>query len=397
MKKILEINSFNFGSTGKIMMGISDVCKKNGYEVWTACANSRSNRKNNFTNQLRIGHSIFLRLNWYLSYFTGFNGCFSQISTFLFLQKVKKINPDIIHLHNLHNSYINLSMLFGYIKKYNKKVIWTLHDCWAFTGQCPHFQIAKCDKWKTGCFNCPQYKLYPKSFVDKTKTMYKLKKKWFRGVNDLTIVTPSLWLCDLVKKSFLNCYPIKVINNGIDLDIFKPTKSDFRKENNLEDKFVILGCASPFGYRKGYDTFLELSKRLPENFRIVLVGLNDEQLINLPKNIIGIKRTQNQQELASLYAMADVFVNPTREDNFPTTNIEALACGTPAITYNVGGSAEMIDDTCGIGITPQDIDSLEKAIKNVCENKKFLEIDCIKRSKKYNMNEKFEEYVRLYN
>ena len=397
MMKILQINSCNYGSTGNIMVNIADVAQKQSHSAYTAFPQSRANKKRIVCKSIIIGNRISRNIHLILFKLTGFNGCFSTISTLRFLNNISYIEPDIIHLHNLHNSYVNLPLLFKYIKRHNIKIVWTFHDCWAFTGQCPYFTMAKCDKWKDGCCSCRQYKEYPKSLVDRTKTMYGLKKKWFTEVKDMVIVTPSQWLADLVKQSFLKDYDVKVINNGIDLSVFKPTESDFRKNHHLEGKYIILGVAAPWTKRKGFDVFAELAKRLDDKFRIVLVGISDEQSRTLPENIIGIKRTSDQKELAEIYSAADVFANPTREDNFPTVNIESLACGTPVVTFNTGGSPEIIDKTCGSVTECDDIDAFERELRRVCEDKPYSEDACILRSKRYDMNDKFEEYVKLYN
>lgn len=396
MNKILSINSCNFGSTGTIMNELSKAAEKNGYIAYKAIPYSRSNKTKSDSKTIFIGNIIERNIHLLLSKYTGLSGCFSHIGTYLFLKKVKKIKPDIIHLHNLHNSYINLSMLFKFIKKHNIKTIWTLHDCWSFTGKCPHFQISKCYKWETGCCNCPSLSSYPVSKVDKTEKMYKLKKKWFTGINDMTIVTPSKWLADLVKKSFLKDYSVKVINNGIDLSVFKPTENNIRKKYNIEDKFIILGVASPFSNAKGLDVFIELSKKFDISYKIVLVGLSKEQLASLPSNIIGIERTSNREELAKIYSAADVFVNPTREDNFPTVNMEALACGTPVITFNTGGSPESLGEICGMVVPYDDVETMKNAIEKVCKNNIFSNEDCIERSAFFDKNDKLKEYINLY-
>ena len=394
--KIIETNSCNFGSTGNIMLHIADIAQKEGNEVYVSYPDSNSNRKKQADSDILIGTRLTRNVHLQLAKLTGFNGCFSVFATWRFLKKVNKIKPDIIHLHNLHNCYINLPMLFKYIKRHDIKTVWTLHDCWAFTGQCPHFVMAKCDKWKDGCYGCKQYKEYPQSDVDRTKTMYKLKKKWFTGVKNMIIVTPSQWLADLVKRSFLSNYTVKVINNGIDLSVFKPTESAFREKYDLQDKYIVLGVASPWGERKGLDVFIELSKKFDDRYRIVLVGLSKEQKESLPPNITGLERTANQTELAEIYTAADVFANPTREDNFPTVNIEALACGTPVVTFNTGGSAEMLDKNCGSYVNCDDIDTFEREIRNVCENKIYSRENCLKRAEQFDMNDKFEEYVKVY-
>lgn len=371
MVRIVQINGGAKGSTGKIMMGIADVARAQGHEVMCASPITTTNRDaGEDCGYYRIGTFNSRRLNVALARITGFNGCFAWFETYKLLKKIDEFKPDIIHLHNLHDSYINLSMLFSYIKKHNVPTVWTLHDCWAFTGQCPHFTIVKCDKWKVGCHNCPQYKEYPASLYDNTKKMWQLKKKWFTGVKNMTIVTPSEWLAGLARESYLKQYPIEVINNGIDLNVFKPTHSNFRERYEIPaEKHIILGVSFAWGYRKGLDCFVEIAEKLGEQYQIVLVGTDDEIDKNLPHNIISIHRTQNQKELAEVYSAADVFVMPTREENYPTVNMEAIACGTPVVTFDTGGSPEMLDDKTGIVVKANDIEATKKAIKDICEKK----------------------------
>lgn len=392
--KILEINQVNFGSTGHIMLQIADLATKKGHEV--ICSFYARRNKDKDKNCIYIGNKVSHNIHKKLYRKTGNNGCYSKISTWNFLRKVKKFDPDLIHIHNLHNCYINLPMLFDYIKKNNKKVVWTLHDCWSFTGQCPYFTAVGCEKWKTGCHDCEQINRYPSCSVDRTDKMWKLKKEWFTGVQNLTIVTPSQWLADLAKQSFLKDYPVKVINNGINLDVFKPTESDFRTKHNLEDKKIILGVASVWEVRKGLDVFIELSKRLDDRYKIVLVGTNDEVDKKLPEGIISIHRTSNQKELAELYTAADVFFIPTREDNFPTVNMESLACGTPVLTFNTGGSPEMVDEATGVVLMNEDIASVEQAVISMCESGKYSKEACTERAKQYDSGLKYNEYLSLF-
>lgn len=395
--EIVEINNCNFGSTGNIMLQIADAARLRNHIIFTSVPDSRDNQKKQIDNQLVIGNRLSRNLHLKLAQITGKNGCFSRVATRKYLNALNQLHPDIVHLHNLHNCYINLPMLFSYIKKNNIRVIWTLHDCWSFTGQCPYFTIVKCNKWKTGCDDCPQYRNYPESYVDRTKTMYKLKRKWFTNVKDMTIVTPSEWLASLVKQSYLKDYPVKVINNGINLNIFKPTQSDFREIHGLTGKYVVLGVALGWGNRKGFDVFIDLSKRLEsEKYRIVLVGTDAKTDKKLPENIISIHRTQNQTELAEIYSAADVFVNPTREENFPTVNMESIACGTPIVTFQTGGSPEMLDDSCGSVVPCNDNDALCREIVRVSETKPFSEEACLKRAQDFDMNDKFSKYITLY-
>ena len=391
--RILEINTVNFGSTGHIMLRIADLARSEGHEA-VCCFYARRNKPAD-ANTIYIGNKITHNLHKKFSKYTGYNGRLSVISTWNFLRKVKKFNPDIIHLHNLHDRFINVPMLFKFIKKNNIKVIWTLHDCWSFTGQCVHFTIAGCYKWKTGCHDCPQIHVYPASNVDRTKKMWELKKKWFTGVNDMTIVTPSVWLSELVKESYLKDYPVKVINNGIDLGVFKPTESDFRAKNGLDGKFIILGAASIWEQRKGIDVFIELAKRLDDRFKIVLVGTNDEDDKILPDNILSIHRTSDQKELAEIYTAADLFFNPTREENYPTVNMESIACGTPVMTFKTGGSPEIIDDKTGV-VVDDDIDAVEQKIISIYETGPFDPEDLAQRAKSFSADDKFAQYLRLF-
>lgn len=390
--KIVEINSVCRGSTGSIMLNIAKTARASGNEVYTF-----SERKKGAPPE---GHCYFgsfgeNMLHRFFAVFSGISGTGSVIGTWRLLHKIREIDPDVLHLHNLHGWYINLPMLFKFIKKHRIKTVWTLHDCWGFTAQCAHFTLEKCDKWKTGCYSCPRYRLYPYTFVDRTKQMWKLKKSWFGGVEDMTIVTPSRWLADLVKQSFLNGYDVRVINNGIDLDIFKPTAGNFREKYTLQDKKIVLGVASGWGYRKGLDVFIELSKRLPEDYKIVLVGTDDSVDKKLPPEILSIHRTCDQQELAQIYTAADVFVNPTREENFPTVNLEAIACGTPVVTFDTGGSKEMLNEDIGCFVPMGATDQLAREILRVCNReygKKAFETVVTY----YDKKRRFEEYVALY-
>lgn len=394
--KVLQINTvYGEGSTGKIVKALHDICVSRNIECISAHRCVYRGRKP-FEDTVEISSRIDSRIHGVLSRFTMFKGCFSKIKTACFLNKVDKFSPDLIHLHNLHGSYVNLPLLFRYIKKNNIPVVWTLHDCWSFTAICSHFSIAQCEKWKTGCGNCPQRKILSSCPIDNTGIVWKQKKKWFTGVKDMTLVAPSQWLADLVKQSFLKDYPIKVINNGIDLNVFKPTESDFRKRYGLTDKYVLLGAAFGWGKRKGLDVFTELSKRLNDKYRIVLVGTDDETGRLLPDNIISIHRTNNQKELAEIYTAADLFVNPTREEVLGLVNIEALACGTPVITFDTGGSPECIDNSCGCVVPCDDVTEMEKAIIFNCEKQRFSQKACLKQARKFDKNKKFNEYLELY-
>lgn len=396
---VVSINTFNNGSTGKIMNQIAQEARKQGINYYTSCPRARDNYKKSFDKQIFIGNRFFRNIHGVLSKITGFEGLFSMVSTMSFLRKLDKISVDIIHLHNIHGSYINYMLLFNYIKRRKIKVIWTLHDCWSFTGRCPHFVLLNCNKWKNNCNRCPYPKKeYPYAVLDNSSLCYKIKKKCFTGVENMVIVTPSKWLAKFVKESFLEEYRIKTINNGIDLNVFKPYKSTFREENNIPySSIMVLGVAFNWDFRKGLDVFVELSKRLDSNYKIVLVGTNEETEKKLPESVVTIRRTNNQQHLAEIYSSADILVNPTREDNFPTVNMEAIACGTPVVSFRTGGCPEMIDDGCGRVVDVDDVDALENEIRFFKrDNRNIYRKKCIDSSKRFDKNERIQEYISLY-
>lgn len=392
--KVALINSVSYGSTGKVMSSIAKAGEKD-YDFLMCYPKGRHNKNKLNEDCYMFGnrfaedsHIIFGRI-------TGLHGLFSVFSTYNLIKKIKRFDPDIIHIHNLHNCYINIPMLFGYIKKNKVSVVWTLHDCWPITGGCPHFEYSGCYKWIQGCYRCNQHKEYPKSYLPNSKVMYRLKKKWFLGVENLIITTPSVWLMNHVEKSFLNEYNTVVINNGVDCETFKPIQSDIKSYLGCNEKVIVLGVAFGWNNKKGLDVFIELSKRLPPYYQIVLVGTNKELDCILPDNIISIHKTSNQNKLAELYASADVFVNTTREEVFGLVNIEALACGTPVITFNSGGSPECIDESCGVVVEKDNIEELEKAIRNVVKDKNYHN-ECRNRALLYQEKDKYKQYLDLY-
>ena len=339
--KVVQISTFSYKAAGNIMMNLHRAMMKNGidsYVVWGR------GRKAENDHEYFMDDSWGVKLHGVYTRITDKTGFASTLSTRKLLNWLDEIEPDIIHLHCIHGYFINISLLFTYIKEKNIKVIWTQHDCWAFTGHCAYFDACGCEKWKTGCHDCEQLTTYPASrLMDNSKWNWKTKKELFTGAN-VTVVTPCEWLSELVKISFLREYPIRVIYNGIDTNVFKPTKSYFKKKNEIEAKKMILGVASEWTERKGLRDFIELDEMLDKKeYVIVLVGVSKKQVENLPKDIIALNRTNNIKELVEIYSAADVYFNPAYEDNFPTTNLEATACGTPVITYDTGGSPESVD------------------------------------------------------
>lgn len=396
--RIVQINALDKGSTGKIMLGIADVARKQGHDVYTF-SSSRKAEYPSVINHTYMDGKLSYYIHMFGGMYTGFEMAFSYFATKKLIKHIRKINPDIIHLHIMHGFYLNHKLFFNYLQKCNAKIIWTLHDCWSFTGRCPHFQITKCNKWKDGCGNC-EYdpKAYPQSYVfDRTAIQWRSKKALYSGLKSLVLVTPSNWLGALLSDSYLREYPVEVINNGIDLSVFRPFKNRIREKYGIsDDAKIILGVAFNWGERKGLDVFVKLAESLPKDYRIVLVGTNDKVDGQIPSKIVSIHRTSNQQELAELYSEAEVFVNPTREEVLGLVNIEALACGTPVVTFKTGGSPECIDDTCGIVVPCNDVEAMEKAIRKICEEKLFPKEACVARAELFDQNEKYREYVKLY-
>ena len=334
-KKVLLINSVcGIGSTGRICIDLAQRFEKKGYTVKIAYGRTSFVPENFKKYAVRIGSDSSVKLHALQTRLFDTHGFGSKEATKQFLKWADKYNPDLVWLHNIHGYYINIEMLFNWLKsRPNMQVKWTLHDCWAFTGHCSHFTMVACNKWQTHCENCPQKKCYPASFFDNSKNNFERKKAAFTGVKNMELVCVSHWLENLVKKSFLKDYPIEVIYNTIDKTIFKPTPSDFRQKYSLENKKIILGVASVWTESKGLKDFIKLAEVLDDNYVIILVGLTDKQIRTLPKNCLGIKRTASAQELAAIYSAADVFFNPSKEETFGLTTLEALSCGTKAVVY----------------------------------------------------------------
>ena len=388
--KVFQINSVcGVGSTGRIACDIKQTLEANSDKCQIAYGRGFYDDPD----CLKIESDLVFKAHVFFSRITDRQGFYSTAATKRLVHSIKHFDPDIIHLHNIHGYYLDIRVLFDFLKSYGKPVVWTLHDCWAFTGHCAYFSFVNCDKWKTGCGQCPQKRAYPSSFIlDDSKKSYSEKKRLFTAVPNMSIVTPSNWLNTLVKQSFLGDFPVYKINNGIDLYVFHPVESSFKQKHNLTNKKLILGVANVWEYRKGLDDFLSLSKLLDSNYKIVLVGLSEKQISALPSNIMGITRTDNVNELVELYSAADVFVNTTKEDNFPTVNIEAIASGTPVVTYDTGGSGEMLNNKCGVVVPTGDVNALARAIESI----DLKPEDCVERAKDFEKSKQYNLYMELY-
>ena len=344
--RYVQINSVLNGSTGTVMRNLHENLKARGVDsciFWGRGAGSRGDREQRFGSKAGVYHHVLMTR---LSDRTGF---YSKRDTAKLLEQLDGIDPDVVHLHNLHGYYVNIEMLFGWLAGHRCQVRWTLHDCWAFTGHCAYFTYAKCAQWQSHCAyseSCPQLDTYPKTVCKRNCARnFEDKRHIFMSVppERMTLITPSHWLEGLVRQSFLKGYSVEVRRNTVDRSVFKPTPSDFRERYGIGDRFMILGVASPWTERKGLGDFVRLADELDfERFAIVMVGLSKRQIKTLPASIVGLERTSSQQELAGIYSAADIFFNPTREDNYPTVNLEAEACGTRVITYDSGGCGETI-------------------------------------------------------
>ena len=364
--RYVQLNSFYNGSTGTIMRNLHKTLAERGvdsYILWGRRHETVNDHERCVATRLGyLSHGALVRLDDRM----GFH---SKRDTARLLMLLDEIDPDVVHLHNVHGYWVNIEMLFGWLAKHRCQVSWTLHDCWAFTGHCAYFTYVGCVQWETCCAYgkpCPQLGTYPKTYSKRSCTRnFSDKKRIFTSVppERMTLITPSYWLEGLVKQSFLKAYPVEVRHNTIDQSVFKPTSSDFRERHGIGDRFMILGVASPWTERKGLGDFVRLACELdPERYAIVLVGLSNKQMKQLPKNIITLKRTTSPQELVAIYTAADVFFNPTCEDNFPTVNLEAEACGTPVFTYDTGGCSETIGKLEDSDV----LDGFESSVARLC-------------------------------
>lgn len=404
MKKLLQINPvirINT-STGRIMKEIGDIAIQNGWESYIAYSKGRDGVKESTSEIVPVGNKRSVVWHGIMTRLFDRHGLASDKATKDFIEKIKEIEPDIIHIHNIHGYFLNYKLLFDYLSKSNAHIIWTIHDCWAYTGHCYHYSSAKCYKWQTICNHCPQKLKFPSSILfDRSRKNFKNKRESFTSIHydRMTIIPVSYWMCNEMCNSFLSDRDYYVIHNGINTDIFNITDGgDIKKKFDIEDKHIILGVANIWSEEKGLGDFIKLASLISEKQLIVLVGVDKKQKENLPGNILGISRTENIQELAQLYSAADVFVNPTWQDNYPTVNLEAIACGTPVVTYRTGGSIESITNETGFVVEQGDVEGLLHAITEIeSKGKIFYQEKCrrfaLNNFKKENC---YKNYISLY-
>ncbi|MBM4056164.1 MAG: glycosyltransferase [Planctomycetes bacterium] len=397
--KVLQINSTaNTGSHGRIAEELGSSIIEKG---WTSIiAYGRSGRDSK-SRLIRIGSDTNIIAHGMISLLFDLHGFGSRNATKRFIRELESLEPDIVHLHNIHGYYLNVRILFECLERLDIPVIWTLHDCWPITGHCSYFDSVVCKRWQTGCYHCPNSKGYPKSLLyDNSERNYYIKKRLFTKPRRMIIVTPSEWLAGHVRCSYLGGYMVKVIYNGINISRFTPDYNDIsiRKKYGIGSEPYILGVASIWDKRKGLEDFVLLRRILDPLISIALVGLNEKQMRSLPEGIKGISRTESIEELAVLYSNAEMLINPTWVDNFPTTNIEALACGTPIVTYDTGGSPEALTMETGIVVKKGEIAALHDAVKIIMSgDRKVYRYKCRRRAEcMFKSTDRYREYLDLY-
>lgn len=403
MKKLLHINPVlrTSTSTGRIIQEIGTMAMAAGWDNYIAYSKGRDGIKPSQSKLIPVGSKLSVAWHGVLTRFFDMHGLGSRKATRRFVREIEKISPDVIHIHNIHGYFLNYMILFEYLSKKDIPVVWTVHDCWLYTGHCYHYASVGCDKWKILCENCPQKRAFPTSmFMDRSRQNFIDKKKAFNSLTDLTIVTVSEWMKEEMSHSFLKDCRFQVIHNGIDLEVFdvQPDDKAVREKYGLGDRKIILGLASIWCKEKGWDDFVQMSEMLNEDEVIVMVGVNEKQMEQLPKGVVGIRRTENVRQLAELYSAATAFVNPTWQDNYPTVNLEAIACGTPVVTYRTGGSIEAVTEKTGFIVEQGDVKGLLEAVRKIAERGKVqYTADCRAHAlKNFRKEERYADYLKLY-
>ncbi len=403
MKKLLQINPVirTNTSTGRIMQEIGELAMANGWDSYIAYSGGRDGVKPCKSKLIPVGGKLSVTLHGIWTRLTDRHGLASVVATKKFVRKIKELQPDVIHIHNIHGYFLNYKILFEYLSKAGIPVIWTVHDCWLYTGHCFHYAGVGCEKWKVQCEKCPQKRAFPASlFLDRSRQNYLDKKNAFTSLPDFTIVTVSDWMKSEMSHSFLKDCRFQVIHNGIDLDVFdvQPDDKNIREKYGLGDRKIILGLASIWCKEKGWDDFVKMSKMLDEDEVIVMVGVSEQQMQQLPKGVVGIRRTENVRQLAELYSAATAFVNPTWQDNYPTVNLEAIACGTPVVTYRTGGSVEAVAEDTGFIVEQGDVKGLLEAVRKIAERGKVqYTAKCRAHAlANFRKEERYADYLKLY-
>ena len=401
MPTLFQINvTCNWGSTGRIAEEIGQVAIQQGWDSYIAYGRGKPVSKSHL---IRIGNNWDMYEHGLETRIFDNHGLASRGVTQKLIRQIEEIKPDVIQLHNVHGYFVNYPILFDYLAKCKIPVVWTLHDCWTFTGHCAHFALAGCYQWKNeACLHCKYKKSYPASlFFNRAHRNFLDKKKAFTAPKNMTIVTVSHWLEELVQQSFLSCHQVITINNGIDVQIFSPKNNGkkIREKLGISQPYMLLGVASVWEASKGIFDFVKLRELLPaDQYAIVLVGVDDRTAKILPQGIVTVKRTNNVEELAEIYSVADVFLNPTWQDSFPTTNLEAMACGTPVVTYRTGGSPESLTEKTGKVVEQGDLVAFVSNIEEICKKGKNTYVEVCRQGvvENYNKKDRYIDYIKLY-
>jgi len=386
------------------MQEIGALAEREGWHNWCAYGKGRDGLRECTTDVIPVGNNLSTALHGILTRAFDRHGLGSTFATHRFVKKLQEIDPDIIHIHNIHGYFLNYPILFDYLKNSRAKVIWTVHDCWLYTGHCYHYSYIGCNKWQSGCGNCPQRGAFPRSLLfDRSRLNFIDKMNSFTSIpkDRLTIVTVSEWMRREMSKSFLKDYNFETIHNGINTTIFQPCEADDDIKMRLgidPDKKIILGLASIWLEEKGLYDFIKMAEMLRPDEVIVLVGVDDKIAKILPSSIIHIKRTESLEMLAQLYSAATVFVNPTWQDNYPTVNLEAISCGTPVVTYRTGGSVESVTASIGFIVEQGDVAGLVEAVRKIAaKGKETYRHPCREYAlANFNKEDRYLDYLRLY-
>jgi putative colanic acid biosynthesis glycosyltransferase len=398
MKKLLQIGiEVNSGSTGRIAEQIGVEALKNGWKSYITYA--RGYNKSD-SEVIKIGNKLNIYYHVLQTRLFGNHLKSSGNATRKLIKRIQEINPDIIQMHQLHGYYLNLELLFNFLCTLKVPIVWTLHDCWAFTGHCAYFSLVNCNKWVSECNKCPQINKYPRTIVDKSKENYLIKKELFNSLQNLTIVTVSEWLNQLTKKSFLGGHKIITIQNGVDINQFYPRKnfSEIKNKYNIPEGKIIMGVGTIWTHSKGLFDYYKLRLVLPVNINVVLVGLTQNQIKTLPKGIIGISRTESISELAELYSVADIITCLSYQESFGLTPIEGFACGTPSVVYNSTALPELITSKVGEIVEAGNIEEVKNSISRILQNgKEYYFSNCIEWARTlFDVRIKYESYLTLY-
>ena len=392
--KVLEINAvYGHGSTGTIVRDIEHMCLSNGIECYVASPDkSVLNSKNGYV----IGNTLDHKLHAILCRVNGRQAYFSRLATRALLGYIGRLQPDVVHLHNLHSNYINLNMLLKYLAMNDIRTIVTLHDCWFYTGGCFHYTAVGCDKWLYSCGSCPKkMEDTPAYLCDCSSMILADRKRYLNAIPRLTVTGVSDWMISEGKKTFFGNRECLSIRNGIDLNVFKPTESDLRKRLGLENKYVILGPASKWFLPINRPTLDYFVENMKSDEILLLFGARQE-VADLPAKVVSFGYTKDRTELAALYSIADVFVNVTREDSLSLINVEAQACGTPVVTYNQTGPKETVDEINSFSVKVGAMEQLYKKVclirQNMTNHKSIRQFV----TSNYDLNQTYQDYVSLY-